>query len=317
MKSVFSLLPEQASTVAGQVDAIYLFLVAVSIFCMIFAGLLVLVFSIRYRRRAGVESEQPHEDSRLEIFAGVCMLVLLMTLFGWGAKVYFHSVRPPADAMEIMVTGKQWMWKLQHPQGKREINELHVPVGRPVQLTMTSEDVIHSFFIPAFRIKQDVLPGRYTRLWFEATKVGKYHLFCAEYCGTEHSMMGGWVTVMTPADYERWLGGEVAPIAGAPQETPAQLGEKLFAQLGCTACHSGAPGSLGPDLAGLPGSTVKFTDGTQAVADDDYLRESILDAQTHIVEGYLPVMPVFRGTVNEDQVIQLIAYIKSLSGGAH
>ncbi|MCO5060775.1 MAG: hypothetical protein M9963_02045 [Kiritimatiellae bacterium] len=158
MKSVFSLLPEQASTVAGQVDAIYLFLVAVSIFCMIFAGLLVLVFSIRYRRRAGVESEQPHEDSRLEIFAGVCMLVLLMTLFGWGAKVYFHSVRPPADAMEIMVTGKQWMWKLQHPQGKREINELHVPVGRPIQLTMTSEDVIHSFFIPAFRIKQDVLP---------------------------------------------------------------------------------------------------------------------------------------------------------------
>lgn len=314
MKSVFSLLPEQASSFAGQVDALYLFLVAISVFFTVVAAILVLVFGIRFRRRpGGPAAEKPHEDSRLEIIVGAFLLVLLMVIFGWGAKVYFHNTRPPADAMEIMVTGKQWMWKLQHPQGKREINTLHIPAGRPVQLTMTSEDVIHSFYIPAFRVKQDVLPGRYTRLWFEATKPGTYHLFCAEYCGTEHSMMGGWVNVLTPADYERWLRGDAA---GAATETPVQAGERLFSQFGCKTCHSAGSGQLGPNLTGLVGHPVKLSDGTEVLADDDYLRESILNSQAKLVEGYQPVMPVFKGLVSEDQLLQLIAYIKSLSGGA-
>jgi cytochrome c oxidase subunit 2 len=315
MNSVYSLLPEQASTVAGQVDAIYLFLVAISVFFTLLLAGLVLVFGIKYRRREGAPApERPHEDSSLELIGGGILLVLVLVLFGWGAKVFFHSTRPPADAMEILVTGKQWMWKLQHPQGKREINTLHIPAGRPIQLTMTSEDVIHSFFIPAFRVKQDVLPGRYTRLWFEATKPGKYRLFCTEYCGTEHSMMGGWVNVLTPADYERWLvdsGG-----AAVASETPVQAGERLFTQLGCQTCHNPGSGQLGPHLAGVYGHTVKLADGTEVVADDEYLRESILNSQAKIVAGFQPVMPVFKGIVNEDQLLQLIAYIKSLSGGA-
>lgn len=314
MKSVFSILPDQASTVAGQVDAIYLFLVAISVVFTLLAAALILVFGIKFRRRAGGPApEKPHEDSRLEMAAGAFLLVLLLVLFGWGAKIYFHNTRPPADAMEILVTGKQWMWKLQHPQGRREINTLHIPAGRPIQLTMTSEDVIHSFFIPAFRVKQDVLPGRYTRLWFEATKTGRYRLFCTEYCGTEHSMMGGWVNVLSPADYEAWLKGEGAVAAA---ETPVQAGERLFNQLGCMTCHNPASGSLGPNLAGVYGHTVKLADGAEVVADEEYLRESILLSQAKVVAGFAPVMPVFKGLINEDQLMQLIAYIKSLSGGA-
>ncbi|MCZ7593261.1 MAG: cytochrome c oxidase subunit II [Kiritimatiellae bacterium] len=313
MKSIFSLLTDSASTSASQMDAIYLFLVLVSIFvCIVVFGMSA-VFVIRYRRRPGHSAVQSPEDSKLEMIVGGLLLVLVMALFGWGSRVYFHNSRPPADAMEIMVTGKQWMWKVQHPSGKREINNLTVPMGQPVKLTMTSEDVIHSFFIPAFRIKQDVLPGRYTRMWFEATKPGRYHLFCAEFCGTEHSLMGGWVDVVTPAEYEEWVKGDGAVAAN---ETPVQTGERLFTTLGCATCHGATGSRLGPDLNDLAGSTVKLSDGTERVADDDYLRESILDSQASIVAGYPPVMPVFRGMINEDQLMQLIAYIKSLGGGA-
>ncbi len=315
MKSVFNILPEQASTVASHVDAIYLFLIAISVVFTLLAAGLVIVFGVKFRRRPdGPAPEKPHEDSRLEMAAGAFLLVLLLVLFGWGAKVYFQNTRPPADAMEILVTGKQWMWKLQHPNGRREINTLHIPVGKPVQLTMTSEDVIHSFFIPAFRVKQDVLPGRYTRLWFQATKTGRYRLFCTEYCGTEHSMMGGWVNVMTAADYERWLSGEVA---GAAQETPVQAGERLFTQLGCQTCHNAGSGALGPNLAGVFGHTVKLADGSEVIADEEYLRESILNPHAKLVAGFAPVMPVFKGIINEDQLLQLIAYIKSLSGASN
>ncbi|MCS6772005.1 MAG: cytochrome c oxidase subunit II [Kiritimatiellae bacterium] len=315
MNNVFRLLPEQASTLAPQVDAIYIFLVAISVFFTLLAAGLVLVFGVRFRRRAGgVTPERPHEDSRLELAAGGLLLVILLVLFGWGAKVYFAAARPPADAMEILVTGKQWMWKLQHPNGKREINTLHIPAGKPIQLTMTSEDVIHSFYIPAFRVKQDVLPGRYTRLWFQATKPGKYRLFCTEYCGTEHSMMGGWVYVLTPADYEKWLVGQTGV---AMTETPVQAGERLFVQLGCQTCHNPNSGALGPNLVGVFGHTVRLADGTEVIADEDYLRESILNPQAKIVAGYAPVMPVFKGIVTEDQLMQLVAYIKSLAGASN
>lgn len=310
MKTLFSLLPEQASTAAGQIDNLYLFLVAISVFFTLLTAGLVIFFVVKYRRRSEDEvPEPPHEDSRLEMLCSAVLLVLVLVMFGWGAKVFFDHSRPPADAMEILVVGKQWMWKLQHPQGKREVNELHVPVGRPVTLTMTSEDVIHSFFVPAFRVKQDVVPGRYTRVWFEATKPGKYHLFCAEYCGTEHSFMGGWVHAMTPADYERWLRGD----AGVP-ETPVEAGARLFTQLGCVTCHSAGSGQLGPNLAGIYGHTQKLVDGTEVTVDDEYLRESILDSQAKVIAGFQPVMPLFKGMISEDQLLQLIAYIKSLGG---
>jgi cytochrome c oxidase subunit 2 len=199
------------------------------------------------------------------------------------------------------------MWKLQHPGGKQEINELHVPVGQPVKLTMATEDVIHSFFVPAFRVKQDVVPGRYTTLWFEATRVGEYRLFCAEYCGTLHSAMGGRVVVMEPADYQSWLSG------GEPTESPVVAGARLFEQRGCKSCHQVASGQRGPALEGLLGSTVRLAGGDAVVADEDYLRESILTPNAKLVEGYRPLMPTFRGQLSEESLLQLIAYIKSLS----
>lgn len=315
MNNVFKLLPEQASTVAGQIDALYVFLVAISVFFTILTAVLVVLFAVKYRRRSeSAVPEQPHEDSTLEILCGSVLLVLTLAIFGWGAKIFFDNNKAPADAMEILVVGKQWMWKLQHATGKREINELHVPVGQPVQLTMTSEDVIHSFFIPAFRVKQDVLPGRYTKVWFEATKPGRYNLFCTEYCGTDHSRMGGYVYALAPAEYERWLRG-----ASATPETPVEAGARLFTQLGCATCHSGGSAQLGPNLAGVYGHTVKLMDGSEVVADDAYLRESILNSQAKIVAGFAPVMPLFKGMISEDQVLNLLAYIKSLSppaGGA-
>lgn len=309
MNSTFSLLPEQASTVAGQIDALYLFLVAVSVFFTILTAVLVVVFAVKYRRRSETEvPEPPHEDSTLEIVCGSVLLVLMLVMFGWGAKVFFETRKAPADAMEILVTGKQWMWKLQHPNGKREINELHVPVGQPIRLTMTSEDVIHSFFIPEFRVKQDVVPGRYTKVWFEATKTGRFHLFCTEYCGTEHAKMVGFVNVLSAADYERWLRG-----AGAASETPVEAGARLFTQLGCMTCHNVGSGQLGPDLAGIVGKMAKMADGSEVMVDDEYLRESILNSQAKVVAGFQPVMPLFKGLISEDQLLNLIAYIKSLS----
>jgi cytochrome c oxidase subunit II len=301
------LFPEQASTVAGRVDALYFFLLAVSFFFTVLIFTLVFAFAIKYRRRS--EDEVPpaiHGSLRLEIFWSVIPLALAMVMFGWGATVYFDMMRPPAEAMEIFVVGKQWMWKIQHPQGPREINELHVPVGVPVKLTMTSEDVIHSFYIPAFRVKMDVLPGRYTTLWFEATKTGEFHLFCAEYCGTQHSGMIGRVVVMEPLDYQNWLAG------GPPAESLEQAGERLFTQMQCNTCHFAGPDARGPVLEGVYGSQVRLADGRTVLADQTYLRESILNPAAKIVAGYRPVMPTFAGQLSEEQVLQLIAYIKSL-----
>ncbi|MFQ5983180.1 MAG: cytochrome c oxidase subunit II, partial [Woeseiaceae bacterium] len=239
MQLGFPLIPDQASTIAGRVDALYYFLVAVAVFFTILIFVLIIYFAIKYRRRAEGERAQPVADNlRLEIVWTVIPLVIVMVSFAWGARLYFTMSRPPADALEISVVGKQWMWKLQHPTGQREIDELHVPVGRPVKLTMASEDVIHSFYVPAFRIKMDVVPGRYTTAWFEATKTGEYHLFCAEYCGAKHSTMIGRVVVMEPMEYQRWLSG------GVIGEPPEVAGERLFLQLGCNACHR-------PDLKAL------------------------------------------------------------------
>jgi len=220
--------------------------------------------------------------------------------------LYLRNARAPAGTVEMYVVAKQWMWKIQHPEGKREINELHVPIGVPIRMIMTSEDVIHSFYIPAFRIKQDVLPGRYTTMWFQPTQAGEFHLFCAEYCGTEHSKMGGTVHVMEPGDYERWLTGGVAG------ESMAAAGAALFESLACSSCHRAEGGGRGPALEGLLGTQVQLEDGRKVLADETYLRESILNPRAMIVGGYQPLMPTFQGQVSEEQVLQLIAYLKSM-----
>ena len=303
------LFPEQASTMAAQVDYFYFFLIAVSLFFGAIIAVMLVGFSIRFRRRHPDQvGHHIHGSTLLEIAWSVIPFGITMVIFAWGVWLFFGFSRPPDNAHEVFVVGKQWMWKLQHPQGKREINELHVPVGQTVKLVMTSEDVIHSFYIPAFRVKNDVVPGKYTTVWFEATKVGQYHLFCAEYCGTEHSKMGGTVHVVTAAEYEQWLRG-----AGGPTESPAAAGAKLYAKLGCATCHNGMPGALGPDLTGIYGHKVELTDGTSVVVDDAYLRESILNSQAKIVKGFQPVMPIFKGMVTEEQLLQIMAYIKSLA----
>jgi len=233
---------------------------------------------------------------------------LAMVMYVWGASVFFTAVRPPPDALDVYVVGKQWMWKFQHTEGQREINDLHVPLGRSVRLTMTSEDVIHSFFVPAFRVKQDVLPGRYTTTWFNATKPGTYHLFCAEYCGTVHSGMIGHVVVMEPTQYESWLG------TGAVEGSLASAGEKLFQDLACNTCHTGDAQARGPNLRGLLGRSVALEGGGTIIADETYIRESVLDPRAKIVAGFQPIMPTYQGLVTEEQLLSLVAYLKSLAG---
>jgi cytochrome c oxidase subunit 2 len=302
------LFPEGASTFAARVDLLYLFLVAVSLFFSVLIGALVFVFAVRFRRRSEEEVPRAIEgDMRLEaLWIGV-PLVITMVVFFWSAALYFDMSRPPADAADVYVVGKQWMWKIQHPDGRREINELHLAVGRPVRLLMTSEDVIHSFYVPAFRAKMDVVPGRYTSMWFEPTRPGRYHLFCAEYCGTRHSQMSGSVIAMTPADYERWLAG-----GGEPGETMAARGRRAFERLRCDTCHAAGAGQRGPVLEGVVGSQVRLADGRTVTADAAYLRESILHPAAKVTAGFEPVMPTYEGQVGEEEILQLIAYIESL-----
>ena len=309
----FQLFPEQASTLASQVDRLTGFMVVVtSLFTLLIASLIV-VFMIRYRRRADTEiGAEVHGSLVLEFGWAIVPFAIVMAVFFWGASLYATIRRPPDDAVNVNVVGKQWMWKLQHMEGRREINELHVPVGKPIMLTITSEDVIHSFYVPAFRIKQDAVPGRYTTAWFEATKPGEYHLFCAEYCGTIHAGMIGTVIAMEPTAFQAWLQADDAAAPATARQTPAEAGKALFTAKGCATCHAGGS-PLGPALAGVLGKTVTFRGGATAVADEAYLRESILNPQAHIVEGYAPVMPTFQGQLSEENIMNLIAYIKSLS----
>ncbi|MEP6995945.1 MAG: cytochrome c oxidase subunit II [Acidobacteriota bacterium] len=301
-------LPAEASSFARDVDALYLFLIALTAFFSILIGTLVVVFAIKYRRRAPDEvATEVHESMLLEIGWTVIPFALTMVMFVWGARVYFRITRPPANAIEIYVTGKQWMWKVQHTDGHREMNELHVPVGTPVRLTMASEDVIHSFYVPAFRFKRDVVPGRFSTAWFEAVKAGKYHLFCAEYCGTRHSNMIGWVYAMKPAEYQAWLSG------GSPGESLASAGAKRFVEHACNTCHGDQAGARGPSLAGLFGKVVHLQNGQSLIAEESYIRESIVNPQAKLVAGYPPIMPTFQGLISEEGLLQLTAYIKSLS----
>ena len=298
----FRLFPERASTASHGVDALYLFLWVVTGFFTLLIFALIVYFAFKYRRRSAIAPLPIPTDLRLELLWTIIPLIITMFMFFWGAKLFIFMYRPPREALDVHVIGKQWMWKVQHPSGPREINELHVPIGQPVRLIVASQDVIHSFYIPAFRIKQDAIPGRYAIIWFEADKVGEYHLFCAEYCGTEHSKMIGRVVVMEQQKYQEWLAG--APV----EQSPAASGQRLFTSLGCITCH----GEKAPTMAGLFGSPRRMTDGSMVVADEHYLRESILDSTARVVAGYAPIMPSFRGQITEEQLMELIAYIKSL-----
>jgi cytochrome c oxidase subunit II len=304
----FPLFPEQASVQAGQVDAIYFFMVAVTAFCSLLIAGLIVFFCVKFRRREDDEvGAAIHGSLALELLWTIIPFIIAMGMFGWGAKVFFDLTRTPAGAMEIFVVGKQWMWKVQHMSGQREINELHVPVGRPVKLIMGSEDVIHSYFIPAFRVKADVIPGRFNTLWFEASKPGVYHLFCAEYCGTKHSGMIGSVVALEPHEFEDWLSG------GTSSDAPAVAGEKLFQSLACNTCHLPNGQGKGPALTNVFGHQVELQGGGKVTVDDAYIRESIVNPQAKVVAGFAPVMPTFQGLVTEEQLLQLIAYVKSLS----
>jgi cytochrome c oxidase subunit II len=309
MQSWFPFIPDSASTVSSEVDALYFYISGVTVFFTLLISGIITFFVIRYRRRNPFEIPRPIEGShKLETLWSVIPLIIAMTFFVWGAKVYFQMYRPANNAIEVYVVGKQWMWKFQHATGQREINELHVPVGRKVKLIMTTEDVIHDVFIPAFRIKTDVVPGKYTTEWFEATKAGRYYLFCAEYCGMNHSGMRGFVEVMEPTAYENWLSGN------AGQTSPAAAGRGMYESLGCVSCHgANAEGGRGPALIGVYGSKVVLSGGQSVTADEGYIRESILNPQLKIVTGFGPIMPSFQGQVSEEQLLQVVAYVKSLS----
>jgi len=306
------LFPERASTMAGRVDALYFFLLAVAAFFIVLIASLIVYFSFRYRRKtAGEVGRAVHSGWALEVMWTVVPLGLTLVMFVWGADVYFSMGSPPPETEDVYVVAKQWMFKFQHLTGQREIDELHVPVGKAVKLTMTSEDVIHDLYVPAFRIKADILPGRYTTIWFTATKVGTYHLFCAEYCGTKHSGMVGQVVVQEPAEYQAWLSGGTAEGGSL-----ASAGEKLFQDLACVTCHRTDGQGRGPVLVGLYGRPVQLTNGTLVTADDAYVRESILNPAAKVVAGFQPIMPPFQGLVTEEQVLQLIEYVKSLKATA-
>lgn len=302
----FPLFPEQASSVSPLVDGLYLGLVVLCGAVSLLIWLAIFYLAIKYRRRPDNELAQEQEPpNALEMTWTIIPTIIFLGIFVAGAWVFFRINRVPSNAIEIYATGRQWMWKFQHPSGQREINTLHVPVGRPVKITMASEDVIHSLWFPAFRVKMDVLPSRYRTMWFQATKTGRFHIFCAEYCGTLHSGMIGWVEVMEPTAYQKWL-------AGGTEGSLASQGEQLFAKYACNTCHLDTGTGRGPVLAGLYGKPQTLSDGQTVVVDDNYIRESILNPTAKIAAGYAPVMPTFQGQVSEDDLLRLLAYVKTI-----
>ncbi len=300
------LLP-QASTLAERVDALFFTLVGVDVVMVLVLSGLIVGFAVHYRRGARVNRTTDAPETKTEIVWSLGLLAVFLAIFVWAAHLYVEEASPPNNALEIHAIGKQWMWKFQHQNGRREINELHVPLGVPVKVVLATQDVIHSFFVPAFRVKQDLVPGRFRTVWFTPSRIGRYHLFCAEYCGLDHSRMRGRVIVMEPAEYEAWL----ADVSAEP--SPAQ-GEKLFSSLGCIACHGAGSKVAAPPLAGIFGKPVPLKGGRTVIADETYIRDSILTPEKQVVAGYEPIMPSFAGRVNESDLTRLIAYIKSLSG---
>ena len=301
-----ALFPREASTIAPYADALYFFLLSITVLGIIIVGVLVFGFSLRYRRDRSPVAEHVEGSTLLEATWTIIPLALFLVVFVWGALLYFRIYTPPTNSMNVYVVGKQWMWKAEHPGGQHEINALHVPTGRPVQLTMISQDVFHSFSIPDFRVKREVIPGRYTTVWFEATQPGVYHLFCTQYCGTLHSGMVGDITVLSPEDYEKWTQQSVQGMS------LAQNGERLFASMGCNACHNGTAAARGPNLAGVYGSKLQLANGSEALVNEAYLRDAILNPSQHVTAGFAPIMPTYQGQISEDGLIDLVEYIKNL-----
>jgi cytochrome c oxidase subunit 2 len=307
MFSGIPLFPEQASTLAPRVDNLYLFIVAVTAFFALVVTIVVIVFAVKYRTDDPLAvGARIHGSIPLELAWSIIPFIISIVIFGWAADVFFDLQRPPDQALEIYATGKRWMWKFQHIDGQNEINELHVPLGRAVKVTFTSEDVLHSLFFPAFRTKADAIPGRYSSVWFSATKLGEFHIFCAEYCGTRHSGMVGKVVVMEPAAYQAWLTGGV--VGGSL----SKRGEQLFSDLSCNTCHRNDGSGRGPSLVNKFGQPQKLVDGTSVTMDEAYVRESILTPQIKVAAGYQPLMPTFQGLLSEENVIALVEYVKTL-----
>ncbi|MES2391740.1 MAG: cytochrome c oxidase subunit II [Acidobacteriota bacterium] len=301
-----ALFPAEASTISPWVDELYFFLLLMTVVGLALVGVLLLVFSLRYRREKNPVATQIEGSTLLEATWTIIPLAIFLLTFVWGALLYFRIYDPPVNAMNIYIVGKQWMWKAEHPGGQHEINALHVPTGRNVQLTMISQDVFHSFSIPDFRVKREVIPGRYTTVWFNATTPGTYHLFCTQYCGTGHSAMIGEVTALSPEDYQKWLAESTSGMS------LAQNGERLFSSMGCNSCHSGTAAARGPNLAGVYGSKLTLTNGTQVTVDDAYLRDAILNPGEHLTAGFAPIMPTYQGQISEDGLIDLVEFIKTM-----
>jgi cytochrome c oxidase subunit 2 len=302
----FQLFPPEASRIAPQMDALLFFMVLVSLIGLTIVVLLIVSFSILYSKKRHPVAIQVEGSTILEATWTIIPLGLFLMMFVWGALIYFRVYTPPANAMNIYIVGKQWMWKAEHPGGQHEINSLHVPVNQPVQLTLISQDVFHSFSIPAFRVKREAIPGRYTTEWFEATQIGTYHLFCTQYCGTQHSQMIGDVVVLSEEDYKKWLKDSTSGMS------LAQNGERLFASLSCAACHNARPDARGPSLANVYGSQQRLINGQSVTADDAFLRQAILNPSQHVTQGYAPIMPTYQGQISEEGIIALVEYIKQL-----
>ncbi|HZR31288.1 MAG TPA: cytochrome c oxidase subunit II [Terriglobales bacterium] len=298
--------PPQASTSAARLDALFIFLLLVTGLVTILIFALIVVFALKFRDTRVRAATQIEGSLPIELTWSIVPFGIFIVFFVWGAVLYFQERTPPQGAMEIYVVAKQWMWKLQHLEGQREINELHIPVNRDVKLIMTSQDVVHSFYAPAFRLKQDVIPGRYTVLWFHPIRAGTYHLFCAEFCGTQHSGMIGSIVVMNPSDYQTWLSG------GGAEGSLSATGQKLFQELGCGSCHRADTQGRGPNLVGLYGKPVQLEDGRVVTGDENYIRESILNPGAKVVSGFKNIMPTFQGILSEEQLLALVEYIKSL-----
>jgi cytochrome c oxidase subunit 2 len=302
-----ALFPREASTIAPWMDELYFFLLAMTVVGILLVGAIVFTFSIRYRKSVHPVATQIEGSTLLEATWTIIPLAIFLVCFVWGALLYFRIYNPPVNSMNIYIVGKQWMWKAEHPGGQHEINALHVPTGQPIQLTMISQDVFHSFSIPDFRIKREVIPGRYSTMWFEATTPGTYHMFCTQYCGTNHSAMIGEITVLTPADYKKWTEESTSGMS------LAQNGERLFASMGCNACHSGNAAARGPSLSGVYGSKLALTNGSEVLVNEAYLRDAILNPSQHITAGYAPIMPTYQGQLSEDGLIDLVEYLKTLN----
>ena len=303
-------LPPSASSVAGEFNILFAALLAIAGSVLGLVVLMMFRFCAHYRRNntAADRGHRVQKSWHWEIGWTSASFVVFLGLYAWGADIYLREHHPPAAAQDIYIVGKQWMWKAEHLGGQREINALHVALDHPVRLVMTSQDVIHGFFVPAFRLKQDVVPGRYVTLWFDPDRVGTYALYCSQFCGTEHSEMGGAVTVMAPGDFQKWLA------ANASDATLSGEGAALFHRLGCGGCHDPGASIPAPLLAGLFGRPVALRGGGSALADEDFIRAVILEPAEHAAAGYAPVMPSFAGQLDEEQIVALVAYIKSLGG---